>query len=246
MKKSLKYTSLFFCITVLGNFLACQNFDKQETALEEEQEISIESIVSSSLEPILPLPRVKTAPKKTYIGELLFHDKRLSKNNKVSCATCHDLKTGGTDGIPKSIGTGDNMGTHNSPTVYNSLFNFAHFWDGRAETLEDQMDGPIGNSVEMATSWEDVVEKLEKDEKFIKAYNLVYSGSITKDNLKNALATFEKSLVTPSRFDDYLYGDKKAISKEELQGYKLFKKYGCTNCHQGVNIGGNMFQKLVY
>jgi len=195
-------------------------------------------------EPIKPIPlTVDVDPKKVALGRLLFHDPQLSADNTVSCATCHDLKTGGVDRVKFSKGIKGRMGKINTPTVYNSGLLFRQFWDGRAETLEDQVDGPVQNPVEMGSQWPDVLAKLYDDEKYPGMFKAIYEDGITRDNVKNVIAEFQRSLITPnSRFDQYLRGDENAITAREKHGYKLFKRYGCVSCHQGVAVGGNMFQ----
>ena len=203
---------------------------------------------SSSIrnEPIQPLPSgLELNPSRVELGERLFHDVRLSSDNSISCAHCHDLKTGGDDGRVRSVGIGGNVGLINSPTVFNSVFNFRQFWDGRAETLEEQVDGPVLNPLEMGSAWPDVVAKLSRDPRYVEQFSLSYPEGITPGNIRNAIAEFESSLFTPdSRFDLYLRGDDDVLSEEEKQGYSLFKNFGCIACHQGMNVGGNMFQKF--
>jgi len=195
-------------------------------------------------EPIKPIPlTVDVDPKKVALGRLLFHETRLSGDNTVSCATCHGLTTGGVDRTKFSTGIKGRKGPINTPTVYNSGLQFRQFWDGRAETLEDQIDWPIQNPVEMGSQWPDVLAKLYDDDKYPGMFKAIYKDGITRENVKNAIAEFERSLITPnSRFDQYLRGDANAITAKEKRGYKLFKRYGCISCHQGVAVGGNMFQ----
>ena len=197
-------------------------------------------------EPISPIPlHTRVDDKKVALGKQLFNDKRLSANNTISCATCHPLNKAGMDGNVISIGINGNSGIINTPTVFNSALNFAQFWDGRALTLEEQIDGPIHASNEMGTDWSAVVGKLNKDSKLITQFNKIYPEGISAKTIKNAIATFERSLNTPnSRFDHYLRGDMNAISKREKEGYLLFKSYGCSSCHQGVSVGGNMYEKM--
>ena len=196
-------------------------------------------------EPLEPVPQqVDVDPAKVALGKLLFHDPRLSRDDTISCATCHDLANGGDDGRVVSQGVAGRKGLVNSPTVFNAAFNIAQFWDGRAETLEDQIDGPIQNEREMATLWPDVVTKLEEDAKYPGLFAAVYPGeAISRRIIKNAIAEFMTSLITPdSRFDQWLRGDEQAMNAQEKRGYELFKRYGCSSCHQGRNVGGNMFQ----
>ncbi|MDY6936522.1 MAG: cytochrome-c peroxidase [Cyanobacteriota bacterium] len=197
-------------------------------------------------EPIRPIPlRVELNPRKVTLGEKLFHDRQLSGDNTKSCASCHNLALGGTDGLTVSIGIDGNVGEINSPTIFNSSLNFKQFWDGRAETLEEQIEGPTNSLRELGSTWPDIIEKLKQSEEYQMLFATIYDDGITRENIKNAIATFERSLITPnSRFDRFLRGDRYAITTEEKRGYALFKSYGCASCHQGVNVGGNMFQKL--
>ena len=196
-------------------------------------------------EPVQPLPDVselKLDPAKVELGQRLFHDPRLSGDNTVSCASCHSLHTGGVDQMPVSVGIGGAKGPINAPTVFNSGFSFRQFWDGRADTLETQAEGPVHNPLEMGSNWDEVLGKLKQDADYPQAFAALYSDGITGKNITDAIAAFERSLVTPSRFDAYLKGDDSAISADEKKGYELFKNYGCVACHQGRNIGGNMYQ----
>ncbi len=195
-------------------------------------------------EPITPLPQsIKLDKAKVDLGRMLFHDKRFSKDNTVSCASCHIISKGGVDNRAKSLGVKNRIGEVNAPTVYNADYNIAQFWDGRANALEDQVDGPTHKPIEMDSSWPEIVGKLKKDPKYVRLFKEIYNEPINPTNIKNAIATYERSLITPnSRFDRYLLGDKNALTPDELKGYQLFKSYGCIACHQGINIGGNMFQ----
>ena len=177
------------------------------------------------------------------LGRALFHDPILSKDGTVSCATCHDLASGGDDGLRVSVGIDGREGPINAPTVFNAGFNFKQFWDGRAKTLETQIDGPVQNPVEMGNLWPEVVAELYQDDGYPAQFAAIYPDGVTRKNVKNAIAEFVKSLITPnSRFDRWLEGDEGAITPLEKQGYALFKDYGCASCHQGANVGGNMFQ----
>lgn len=195
-------------------------------------------------EPIRPIPKsVDLDPRKVDLGRLLFHDPQLSKDGTVACSSCHSLADGGADGQRVSKGIGGKEGLVNSPTVYNSSLNFRQFWDGRAATLEAQIDGPIQNPLEMGSVWSDVVAKLYKDAKYPALFQAVYPEGISRASIKNAIAEFERSLVsTDSPFDRWLAGDAAALDAQEKRGYENFKKYGCVSCHQGANVGGNMFQ----
>jgi len=200
-----------------------------------------------SSEPISPIPlSIPLDATKVALGERLFHDPRLSKTNTIACANCHVLTLGGTDGKSRSFGINGQQGVINAPTVFNSGLNFRQFWDGRAATLEDQIDGPLTNPIEMGTSWPESIAKLKQDVDYKLAFERIYrKEGICANSIRDAIATFERSLITPNgRFDKYLRGDKSAITADEKAGYRLFKDYGCASCHQGVNVGGNMYEKI--
>jgi cytochrome c peroxidase len=201
---------------------------------------------NSSFEPLSPLPvTLHLDARKVALGDSLFHEARLSKDGTVACATCHSLKTGGVDRLPRSRGLNGQLGGINAPTVFNSGFNYRQFWDGRARTLEDQVDGPLQHPLEMAGTWPQALSTLAGDPHFRAEFAALYRDGITPVNVKDAIATFERSLFTPnSRFDLFLRGNTSALSEFEQSGYRLFKQIGCTSCHQGMNIGGNMMQKL--
>jgi cytochrome c peroxidase len=197
-------------------------------------------------EPIQPIESVPDLdPRKIDLGRKLFGDTRLSENDEISCATCHNLKTGGTDRKARSIGIHGAPGVINAPTVFNSGFNFSQFWDGRADTLEMQIDEPVQSATEMGSTWPAVIEKLKRSPDYSQEFRRAYGGGINSDHVKDAIAQFERSLSTPnSRFDRYLRHDTTALTSREKQGYKLFKSLGCASCHQGVNAGGNMYQRV--
>jgi cytochrome c peroxidase len=195
-------------------------------------------------EPIRPIPLdVRLDARKVALGDRLFHDKRLSGDDTIACASCHSLERGGVDGRVSAIGIGGSVGPINVPTVLNSGFNFRQFWDGRAASLEEQAAGPVHNPKEMGSNWSQVIEKLSRDKSLVSAFGESYRDGLKPRNIQDAIAVFERSLTTPNaRFDKYLRGDTTALHRDELQGYRLFKSYGCVACHQGVNVGGNMFQ----
>ena len=198
-----------------------------------------------SSELITPLPmHVDVDKAKVQLGKKLFFDTLLSKDDTISCATCHDLQNGGDDGLQVSFGIKGQTGVRNAPTVYNAVFNFHQFWDGRAKTLQDQAAGPIVNSVEMGENFADLIKKLDAT-KYKKEFEKIYKDGITKENITDAIAEYEKTLITPnSPFDLYLKGDTNAISQEAKEGYELFEAKGCIACHQGVNIGGELYNKF--
>src|SRR5579875_230194 len=183
--------------------------------------------------------------RKVALGKSLFNDKRLSADDTVSCASCHALDKGGTDQAPVSTGIHGQKGPINAPTVLNAAFNFCQFWDGRAANLQEQANGPVNNPKEMGSSWPQVVAKLEKDQAFKKAFSESYAGGLTAASITDAIAAYEKTLITPdSRFDRYLAGDRSALTADEEKGYKLFLQNNCVSCHTGVNFGGLSFEKM--
>jgi cytochrome c peroxidase len=207
---------------------------------------TVQDKTSAAPNPITPLPLSQSLDtRKVALGEELFNDPRLSGDGSISCAHCHNLATGGVDRLTYSRGIGGKEGGINAPTVFNSGFNFRQFWNGRAETLEDQIDGPLQNPVEMGSTWPGAIAALSEDQNYRSKFKTIYDDGIQPHNVKDAIATFERSLITPnSRFDRFLRGDKTALNNEEQAGYRLFKQLGCISCHQGINIGGNMYQKL--
>jgi len=199
-----------------------------------------------SKELITPIPLENNYNvKKALLGQKLFFDTRLSYNNSVSCASCHIINDGGDDNLPVSFGVDGKTGIRNSPTVLNSKYNILQFWDGSAKNLKEQAKGPIHNPVEMNSNFEDIIIKLEKDKDYKKSFLAIYKDGISADNIVDAISEFENTLITPnSRFDKYLRGDINILTKDEQNGYKLFKEYGCISCHNGINIGGNLVQKI--
>lgn len=200
-----------------------------------------------AFEPVRPVDvEIPYDEAKAALGFALFHDTRLSVDNTVSCASCHALETAGVDNHQYSHGVDDQLGGVNAPTVYNAVYNFVQFWDGRAATLAAQAAGPPLNPVEMASrSFDEIIAKLEKDKAFVKEFNAVYPDGITESNITDAIEQFERTLLTPdSRFDKWLKGDDAAISAEELEGYELFKKYDCATCHAGPVLGGLSYELM--
>ena len=197
-------------------------------------------------EVIQPLPMdVTVDEKKAALGEKLYNEKRLSADNTIACVTCHGLDKGGTDQSQFATGIGGQVGPINTPTVYNSSYNFVQFWDGRAKDLKEQAGGPVTNPIEMGETWETALPKIKADPDYQKAFDEVYGGNITEENLRDAIATFEETLITPnSRFDQYLRGKVEAVNADELKGYDTFIKVGCTSCHLGPAGGGTHYEKM--
>ena len=196
---------------------------------------------------ITPLPtNIPYDKEKAMLGKQLYMDTSLSKDGKVSCNTCHDLKRYGVDNEIFSIGADGVLDEpFNSPTTFNSVFNFVQFWDGKAKNLADQAKNPFINPKEMALKDEaEVVKRVEANAKYKASFDKIY-GQITMQNITDAIAEFEKTLITPnSPFDRYLNGDENAISSQAKRGWEAFKSNGCIACHQGQNVGGTMYQKI--
>ncbi len=198
-------------------------------------------------EPIQPINAPNVAnPALVQLGMQLYFDPRLSKSGFISCNSCHNLSMGGTDNLKTSIGHNWAQGPISAPTVLNSSLNVAQFWDGRASDLKAQAGGPIANPGEMGFTHELAVKTLSTIPGYVEEFKKVFgTDKITIDEVTKAIAAFEETLVTPnSRFDQWLKGDKNAITAQELKGYELFKDSGCVACHNGPAVGGNSFQKM--
>ena len=186
-----------------------------------------------------------TTPDMVELGKALYFDPRLSESHNISCNTCHQIGLGGVDMLPTSIGHNWQHGGRNAPTVLNSVFNTAQFWDGRAADLSEQAVGPIQNPIEMAISPEHAVGMLEAIPGYQPMFAAAYPGNpdpLTLANVGAAIAAFEATLLTPNApFDQYLRGDENALSAEQKAGLKLFVDKGCAACHNGVNVGGGMY-----
>jgi cytochrome c peroxidase len=201
---------------------------------------------SFSNELITPVPEhIKYNHKKAELGKYLFFDPSFSQDGKISCASCHNPSEGWADRRPVSLGVFGRKGDIQSPTVLNSVFNFKQFWNGRADTLAEQINGPAHNPVEMGMNNKSIEKKLNHSALYSRLFKQIYhTDKITYAMFADAIAEFEKALITPdSKFDLYLKGKSK-LSGLEMKGYVLFKKYGCITCHNGVNVGGNSFQKM--
>jgi len=205
------------------------------------------AVQAAGNEPIQPIEAPKVAnPGLVELGKKLYFDTRLSKSGFISCNSCHNLSMGGTDNLKTSIGHNWQKGPINAPTVLNSSMNVAQFWDGRAADLKAQAGGPIANPGEMAFTHELAVEVIQSIPGYVAEFKAVFgSDKVDIDKVTKAIAAFEETLVTPnSRFDQWLKGDKKALTTAEAEGYELFKDSGCVACHNGPAVGGSSFQKM--
>jgi len=205
---------------------------------------SAESVRNVPVEPIQPVEI--TEPEKVELGKMLWFDPRLSRSGFISCNSCHNLSMGGSDNLVSSVGDRWQQGPINSPTVLNSSLNLAQFWDGRAETLQEQAGGPIENPLEMGFTHELAVEVLKSIPEYVERFEVIYgTEDFGIDEVTDAIAVFEETLVTPNApFDHWLRGDDEALTDFELEGWELFLTSGCVACHNGVNLGGTSFQKM--
>ncbi|MCX6281712.1 MAG: c-type cytochrome [Bacteroidetes bacterium] len=192
-------------------------------------------------------PANTITPEKVALGKQLYYDNRLSMHNTESCNTCHNLATAGVDNKPTSPGDNGKNGTRNSPTTLNAALHFVQFWDGRMKDVEEQAGGPVMNPAEMSMPNEkEVVARLVTTEGYKKLFAAAFPGEknpVTFENIRKAIAAFERTLITPGKFDKFLAGDKTALDTAELRGLKTFMDYSCTACHHGPLLGGTMFQK---
>jgi cytochrome c peroxidase len=197
-------------------------------------------------EPITPVPAATgLAPAKVRLGERLFHDPKLSHGDVVACASCHRLGDGGDDNSIRSPGLDGRPLPFNAPTVFNAALSFRLNWRGNFRTLEEQAEAVLLDPRLMNTSWDELLAKLRAEPSYREAFAAAYDAEPDRAQVLDALASFERSLLTSDApFDRHLRGERDAITGDEVQGYELFKSYGCVACHQGVNVGGNLFQKF--
>ncbi len=196
-------------------------------------------------EPITPIPPPPAAdPLKLALGEHLFGDPRLSGDGKLACSSCHDLQTNGARAGRKSVAHDGSDAPFDTLTVFNAALSFRLNWEGNFRALAAQAESSLENPANMHTTVDEVVAKLGDDPQMVQLFRAAYDRPPDRASFLDALATFERSLLTPgSRFDRWLDGDTAALSSRELDGYRMFKSFGCSFCHQGVNIGGNLFER---
>jgi len=193
-------------------------------------------------------PTNPITPEKVALGRQLYYDTRLSKNQDLSCDSCHKLDDYGVDHEPTSPGHKGQRGERNSPTVYNAATHFAQFWDGRAATVEEQATKPISNPVEMALADDAALVRVVKSVPgYVDAFKAAFPAEadpVTVTTIGQAIGAFERGLMTPAPFDDFLGGNMTALNSDALRGLELFIELNCVSCHTGPNLGGTMFQKL--
>lgn len=235
-------------LAILFLAVACQN--KQQQAAMQTNADSILQVAKNLFQP-LPQEAVNpdnpVTPEKTALGKALYYDNMLSFNKTQSCNTCHNLSTYGVDNKPTSPGDNGKPGTRNSPTTLNAALHFVQFWDGRMKDVEEQAGGPVMNPAEMEMpSEKEVTDRLMKDANYVKLFQEAFPGEknpVSFNNMKKAIGAFERTLITPGKFDSFLNGDVTALNEQELKGLKTFMNTGCTACHSGSLLGGSMFQK---
>lgn len=200
---------------------------------------------SAVSEPITPIPDPPAMdPLKVSLGKQLFNDPRLSRGNSHSCASCHDVQTNGAGKNSRDVGLDGSVLEFNTPTVFNAALNFRFSWKGRFRTLQADTVSSLASPHIMGITMSDAATKLHADPELRRAFVEAYATGPDADNIVDAIVSYERSLVTPnSKFDRWLKGDVTALSTHELKGYHLFKSLGCVSCHQGMNVGGNLFEQ---
>lgn len=248
-----KWVSLALAIGILAS-CASPSMEEKEAAILVQQNLRYDLSLSDKkqfFEPVYGDAESDENPltaQKVALGHKLYFENQLSKDGNISCNSCHNLATYGVDHLPTSPGDAGQNGDRNSPTVLNAALHANQFWDGRAAHVEEQAGMPIMNPVEMAIPNEAFLEKrLRAMPEYQRLFAVAYPDvqqPITYQNMQQAIAAFERKLITPSRFDEYLKGNNEALSLQEKQGMATFVNVGCTNCHSGVAVGGNMIQKF--
>ena len=247
-------TRLLTFFVVIG-LLACQGpAPKQDESAAKSEMIQDQNLLSSAKNFFEPLPLVAEnaenaiTPEKVHLGKQLYYDTRLSKTGNNSCNSCHNLATYGVDNKATSTGDAGKNGERNSPTVLNAALHSTQFWDGRAKDIEEQAGMPIMNPVEMGIPHKDfLISRLAKVPEYKAQFEKVFPGEknpVSYENLQKSIAAFERTLITPSKFDKFLSGDLTAMNTEEKAGLKTFMDAGCTTCHNGPVLGGKMYQKF--
>ncbi len=224
---------------LIGLMIACGTSSQDETA-----EAPREQVVKGPLATIPDVPPIPDnnpmTPEKILLGKMLYFEPRLSESGIISCHTCHNFSLGGTDRIPASLGHDFQTGGRNAPTVLNAAFFNLQFWDGRAESLEEQAEGPIQAGVEMAMPKDMAVEVIKGIKGYLPYFQAAFPGEedpITFENIVKAIATFERTLITPNDpLDQYLRGDENALSPLAIEGIEVFRLKGCMRCHNGAML----------
>lgn len=247
------FGSIIFAVVL---FFACSEMNQKSKTVQTASDsngkgdtlITMANVFFKTVPEVVVNPDNKITAQKVALGKMLFFDTRLSKSNTISCNSCHNIATFGVDNNSRSMGHGWKLGGRNAPTVLNAALHVAQFWDGRAKDVEEQAKGPIMNPVEMAmTNSELAIDRISTIDDYVKQFREVFPNEdnpVTVDNIATAIGAFERTLTTPSRFDEYLKGKANILTDKEKRGLTLFIKSGCTSCHNGTAIGGGMFQKF--
>jgi len=193
-------------------------------------------------EPITAITWPETISDEMRLGKKLFHDALLSVDRKTSCASCHQFDHGGAATEPLSYGSSGQPLPYNTPSVFNLAFNHRLGWTGKLTNLEQQMHALVRKKSAMGLGWNSIISRLQQDQAYQQLFTQVYGAEPTPENVVKAIAAYQRALTTPSSFDAYLSGREEALSEDAKEGYRLFKNYGCISCHQGRNVGGNLFQ----
>jgi cytochrome c peroxidase len=242
-------TISFYLIIIFILFAACTGRQQEAGQTAEPDELQLRAKNLFGVLPSeVPNPDNEITPEKVQLGKMLFYDTRLSAKGNNSCNSCHNLSTYGVDNEPVSDGDEGVEGDRNSPTVYNAALAFVQFWDGRSDDVEDQAGGPILNPVEMNMHSEEALEeRLDAIPEYVTLFKAAFPGDkdpVSFEHVQMAIAAFERTLITPSRFDNYLEGDADMLTEQEKRGLEVFIDVGCAACHMGVLLGGNMYQKF--
>ncbi len=251
MKRGSQFLVLALAVAL---FAACNQRNTEQKDSEPKASAEDSALLAKARLFFQPLPDMapnrnnEVTGAKVQLGKKLYYDKRLSKDGNVSCNSCHDLEKYGVDNLPTSPGDEGETGDRNSPTVLNAALHFVQFWDGRASDVEEQAGGPILNPVEMGIPSEEfLMERLSGIDEYRAMYAAAFPGEedpLTYGNTQKAIGAFERTLLTPSPFDNYLAGDVFAIDDQQRKGLAEFIDHGCTTCHMGVLLGGNMYHKF--
>ena len=214
--------------------------------VQEAKDVGLKAIPESQTEllKLIDNPKNPITKEKVALGQKLYFDPRLSKSGFISCNSCHNLSEGGDDGLEAAVGHKWRVNPHhlNSPTVYNAVFNDKQFWDGRSPDLEDQAQGPIQAAPEMAATKDHVAKTVNSIPAYVKEFKKAYGKDVqvTFEKITDTIGLFERTLVTPSAFDEFMNGCPSAMTPAQKEGLKTFIKVGCASCHNGVGIGGGM------
>lgn len=235
-------------LTVLLALVSCKKEQKSNSDDKGEVKSELLTKASAYFQPISSVENTNLDPEKVALGKYLYFDTNLSKDGNISCNSCHNLNTYGVDNLAFSPGDDGSLGGRNSPTVFHAALHSMQFWDGRAKDVEEQAGGPILNPVEHNIKDEKELEdRLRKIDMYKEKFAAVYKSDkepITFKNITNAIGAFERTLMPESRFDKFLDGDVTALTAQEQKGLETFISVGCITCHNGVALGGQMFQKF--